>query len=479
MAAADGPATRRESARNVASQYASAGKPGSGAWQPGQHPGKRQRVTSEKGGSGGETSEDGTGVPNGPTTPATTNSGGTPAKATRGDSSGSEGGGHLPAPANKKQRAAWSAEAIALGYETGTIKNSAYVLLAQSGVQGMTVATIVDAATKQGLYSWGTCKTPNNSVTAALSQDTTFVRIAPSTYALRSTLKGGQVGPVPQARTSSGSINSGQPAQRSMSGSGLSAGAVAGGRSNLGPKAISSKARKVERQREHAQNAERSRAGGRMAMAGARGPPSDAHVLDGGVFGGVDPFDDGFEALGGMMEGGMHLHGGMHMGAGVVGAADAQRAHAAHQMPAGTSFGGNASKISSTLAMESYRRRMDVCGGTMHGEYEHDRVFQFIPPARPQGFETEEAIAGSCLSWFPVANQPDPPPSKPSPMREPTEGIMRASSWKDEAKSLFGSPDPKDFEEVTGLSRLGSGHLPKWVLESFNSGDVSPGAIAA
>ena len=42
----------------------------------------------------------------------------------------------------------------------------------------------------------------------------------------------------------------------------------------------------------------------------------------------------------------------------------------------------------------------------------------------------------------------------------------------------FGVP-PKDFEEVTGLSRLGSGHLPKWVLESFNSGDVSPGAIAA
>jgi hypothetical protein len=107
-------------------------------------------VTSEKGGSGGETSEDGTGVPNGPTTPATTNSGGTPAKATRGDSSGSEGGGHLPAPANKKQRAAWSAEAIALGYETGTIKNSAFVLLAESGATGMTVAAIVEAATKQG-----------------------------------------------------------------------------------------------------------------------------------------------------------------------------------------------------------------------------------------------------------------------------------------------------------------------------------------
>ena len=66
------------------------------------------------------------------------------------------------------------------------------------------------ASPRRRLYSWGTCKTPNNSVTAALSQDTTFVRIAPSTYALRSTLKGG-AGPVPQARTSSGSINSGAP----------------------------------------------------------------------------------------------------------------------------------------------------------------------------------------------------------------------------------------------------------------------------
>ena len=91
------------------------------------------------------------------------------------------------------------------------------------------------------LYSWGTCKTPNNSVTAALSQDTTFVRIAPSTYALRSTLKGG-AGPVPQARTSSGSINSGAPTR---SGSGLSGGAVAG--RNASGQNASSKARKRER----------------------------------------------------------------------------------------------------------------------------------------------------------------------------------------------------------------------------------------
>ena len=91
--------------------------------------------------------------PGAPTTPATTNSGGTPGLkgAKPGDSSGSEGTqAGANGAANKKRRMAWSAEAIALGYEVGTIKNSAYVLLAQSGVAGMTVAAIVDAATKQG-----------------------------------------------------------------------------------------------------------------------------------------------------------------------------------------------------------------------------------------------------------------------------------------------------------------------------------------
>ena len=134
MGSSDGPATRRESSRNVQSQYAS--KPGFAA----NANGKRQRVSTS--------AEPDDGAANGPNTPATTNSGGTPNKPTRGDSSGSEGIG--AAPANKKQRAAWSSEAIALGYEAGTIKNSAYVLLAQSGAAGMTVAAIVDAATKQG-----------------------------------------------------------------------------------------------------------------------------------------------------------------------------------------------------------------------------------------------------------------------------------------------------------------------------------------
>ena len=90
----------------------------------------------------------------------------------------------------------------------------------------------------------------------------------------------------------------------------------------------------------------------------------------------------------------------------------------------------------------------------------------------------EEATAGSSLLWYPTANPPAPPAEKPSPLKEPTEALIRASSWKDEAKSLFSSPGARDFESEAGLSAMSSGHLPKWVLESFNDGKGSPGAIA-
>jgi len=106
----------------------------------------------------------------------------------------------------KRAKKNWSADAVALGYEVGTIKHSAYVLLAESGTAGMTVASIVGTAQRLSMYSWGQCKTPNNSVTAALSQDETFVRIAPSTYCLRSQLCGDNL---PAPRTSSGSHDSG------------------------------------------------------------------------------------------------------------------------------------------------------------------------------------------------------------------------------------------------------------------------------
>jgi hypothetical protein len=84
----------------------------------------------------------------GPNTPATTDDVVTPLKqpSTAPQAETSTGSGEPPA---KKQRSTWSQEAVALGYETGTIKNSSYVLLAASGLAGMTVAAIVEAATRQ------------------------------------------------------------------------------------------------------------------------------------------------------------------------------------------------------------------------------------------------------------------------------------------------------------------------------------------
>ena len=309
-------------------------------------------------------------------------------------------------------------------------------------------------------------------MTAALSQDTTFVRIAPSTYALRSTLKGG-AGPVPQPRTSSGSINSGLG--RAASGSGLSGGAVAGGRSTLGQKAISSKARRIDR------------------AAAAR--EQQLRAADAARDAGYEMDDDG---LGGAMDGGAtvslmhaapslmmadarfgHVGGGMASGYDGVGAGGG---YGGYGSDARREYGGHASKLSSALHLESYRRRTDLLGGLDEDTWpEDDRLtgcaFATLPAARPE-HDMEEATAGSSLLWYPTANPPAPPPEKPSPLTEPTEALIRASSWKDEAKSLFSSPGARNFESEAGLSAMSSGHLPKWVLESFNDGKGSPGAIA-
>jgi len=144
------------SGRNVQSAYlakagagAAAGDVAVGArptnWNA-SAPGKRQRTS----GSDKNDAEDGSVTPTpGPHTPAITTGGGTPPKLSRGQDGGDGEGA-------KKHRGAWSQEAVGLGYESGTIKNSAYVLLAASGPKGMTVAAIVDAATKQGCVT-GAC----------------------------------------------------------------------------------------------------------------------------------------------------------------------------------------------------------------------------------------------------------------------------------------------------------------------------------
>ncbi|CAL6448581.1 unnamed protein product [Bathycoccus prasinos] len=91
----------------------------------------------------------------------------------------------------------FSEKAMSLGYKLGTIKHSAYALLAMAGPGGMTVANIVSIAKRLDLYNPGTWKTPNGSVTAALSQGAHFQRVAPGRYALKEhvpdELRGGDV----------------------------------------------------------------------------------------------------------------------------------------------------------------------------------------------------------------------------------------------------------------------------------------------
>ena len=84
-------------------------------------------------------------------TPATTIAGGTPAKpSAAARPSTSTGLGVTPATAAARtQRAAWSREAVALGYAVDSVKHAAYVVLAAAGPAGMTVVDTADAATEQ------------------------------------------------------------------------------------------------------------------------------------------------------------------------------------------------------------------------------------------------------------------------------------------------------------------------------------------
>ena len=294
------------------------------------------------------------------------------------------------------------------------------------------------------------------------------MRIAPSTYALRSTLKGG-AGPVPQPRTSSGSINSGLGRHGAASGSGLSGGAVAGGRSTLGQKAISSKARRVDIRQAQLMQQQSMEFQGNFGGNGG-----DPGFEDDGSF---DIATEAFQM--GVTQNMGYANQSANMG---VYAQQGQYS----QYGTTTSFHhkdlyGNAQKISSALQMESYKRRMDVSGG-LGDLLDDDRLgsgsaFQVLPSTRPE-HEMNESNAGSSLLWYPTANPYVEPEDKPSPLKEPTEALIRASSWKDEAKSLFSSPGIGDFESEAGLSAIGSGHLPQWVLESFGTEGGSPGAIA-
>lgn len=68
----------------------------------------------------------------------------------------------------------------------GTIKFAAYHVLCLEGSKGLTLIELADKIQKSGLRDLSTSKTPDATVSVALSRDPTlFVRIAPLTYCVR------------------------------------------------------------------------------------------------------------------------------------------------------------------------------------------------------------------------------------------------------------------------------------------------------
>lgn len=69
----------------------------------------------------------------------------------------------------------------------GTVKFAAFHVLSLEGCKGLTILEVADKIQKSGLRDLTTSKTPEASISAALSRDTKlFERTAPSTYCLRS-----------------------------------------------------------------------------------------------------------------------------------------------------------------------------------------------------------------------------------------------------------------------------------------------------
>jgi len=303
----------------------------------------------------------------------------------------------------KRAKKNWTADAVALGYEVGTIKYSAYVLLAENGARGMTVASIVGTAQRLSMYSWGTCKTPNNSVTAALSQDETFVRIAPSTYCLRSQLRGSG-GEMPAPRTSSGSHDSGATGM----GPSHHARHVDSGQSGPSGKHAKKPSTAVQRPQVRAQS------------------PLHFVVEEPSYSGGYDDVED-------------------------------DNVVSVRVTDALDRVGDEVKKTADKLAQESYRRLMDVCGRNFG--VSNETSFHYPPPeiVRPN-HSPSAAVAGSCLLYYPTASARagDVPPS----LLEPSEATHRAVIWRDEAKRL----NVKTQKNCHTLSAI---TLPSWVLEQY------------
>ncbi|KAK9085386.1 hypothetical protein Sjap_025797 [Stephania japonica] len=72
----------------------------------------------------------------------------------------------------------------------GTVKFAAFHVLSLEGSKGLTILEVADKIQKSGLRDLTTSKTPEASIAAALSRDTTlFERTAPSTYCVRAAFR--------------------------------------------------------------------------------------------------------------------------------------------------------------------------------------------------------------------------------------------------------------------------------------------------
>lgn len=323
-----------------------------------------------------------------------------------------------PTTKRPKTPSAASTEAVALGYELGTIKNAAYILLTRAGVSGLTVSNIVELATREGLYSWGTCKTPNNSVTAALSQDQNFIRVAPSTYALRNTLR-----PV------------GAAAQREASGQRH---AVAG----VAPETRAAAAAHSHNLRHGVPDTGRARTSSEAEPAPQRRP--SALRLDG---------------RGGSFSMGHEYPGDRSL------AGDASQSSGDDLLHEARSMGMEATSDPLGAAVPSSPNTPSAAD-----------LAREQPP--PPTYSPTLGNAASCLFLFPVAHPyiPTQPAGSPD---TPTEAEQRAELWRDEVFGLDGVCVGADaaLAHTLALPALKAERLPLWVLEAFKADKLSANQV--
>jgi hypothetical protein len=342
--------------------------------------------------------------------------------------------------------AAASDNAIALGYELGTIKHSAFVLLHAAGPAGLTVSIIVETASKAGMYCWGTCKTPNNSVTAALSQDPNFQRVAPSTYALRDVLK-----PVGQAALRE--AQAAKAAAAALENAARKDQAVAGGGAALPPLAPASKpktAHKAARPRPKV-----TASGSRSSDGGAQQQHAGKHSAHG----------ENHHAVARVLSAAAGQQGHMHTAASQRRGADA----ADHVMPAlgvasrcvaeEDAFAVMPATSSASLYPPPSPEEAPAAGGGSPADECTSPDAAQVKRSAPRRGGQSSGRGGRLQARY-AASEPDAAPAAAAP----SEAQARADRWRAEAAALWHSSVSRSAKvDEAGCSDP----LPQWVVIAF------------